>query len=169
MLRSRIVAAALALPLAVATGAPVHAASTTGLPARPTDEGGFVVDYLTPRGQRRSAETDAARAREWRRCSRRRPRVAAYLAADGRRSWGCSRPRMNTGDILVRLKPRGERSRPRRRRSSSRHARRSCTRRRRRLAEIELIQVLQDMLGDLEGNPEPIEIKIFGDDTGHAR
>src|SRR6185295_11431503 len=30
--------------------------------------------------------------------------------------------------------------------------------------EIEFVQLLQDMLGDLEGNPTPIEIKIFGDD-----
>jgi multidrug efflux pump subunit AcrB len=30
--------------------------------------------------------------------------------------------------------------------------------------EIEFVQLLQDMLGDLEGNPEPIEVKIFGDD-----
>src|SRR6185503_2364730 len=32
------------------------------------------------------------------------------------------------------------------------------------LAEIEFVQLLQDMLGDLEGNPTPIEVKIFGDD-----
>ena len=30
--------------------------------------------------------------------------------------------------------------------------------------EIEFVQLLQDMLGDLEGNPTPIEVKIFGDD-----
>jgi multidrug efflux pump subunit AcrB len=32
------------------------------------------------------------------------------------------------------------------------------------LAEIEFVQLLQDMLGDLEGNSAPIEVKIFGDD-----
>jgi multidrug efflux pump subunit AcrB len=32
------------------------------------------------------------------------------------------------------------------------------------LVEIEFVQLLQDMLGDLEGAPTPIEIKIFGDD-----
>ena len=32
------------------------------------------------------------------------------------------------------------------------------------LVDIEFVQLLQDMLGDLEGNPEPIEVKIFGDD-----
>jgi multidrug efflux pump subunit AcrB len=31
--------------------------------------------------------------------------------------------------------------------------------------EIEFVQLLQDMLGDLEGNPTPIEVKIFGDDA----
>ena len=30
--------------------------------------------------------------------------------------------------------------------------------------EIEFVQLLQDMLGDLEGNPEPVEVKVFGDD-----
>src|SRR5262249_22719410 len=34
---------------------------------------------------------------------------------------------------------------------------------------IELIQVLQDMLGDLEGYPERIEIKLFGDDEAELR
>jgi multidrug efflux pump subunit AcrB len=32
------------------------------------------------------------------------------------------------------------------------------------LAEIEFVQLLQDMLGDLEGSPTPIDVKIFGDD-----
>ena len=35
--------------------------------------------------------------------------------------------------------------------------------------EIEFVQLLQDMLGDLEGNPDPIEVKIFGDDPDVAR
>mgnify|MGYP001798230218 CR=1 FL=1 len=34
---------------------------------------------------------------------------------------------------------------------------------------IELIQGLPDMLGDLEGNPEPIEVKLFGDDEAELR
>ena len=29
---------------------------------------------------------------------------------------------------------------------------------------IEFVQLLQDMLGDLEGAPTPIEVKVFGDD-----
>ena len=29
---------------------------------------------------------------------------------------------------------------------------------------IEFTQVLQDMIGDMEGNPKPVEVKIFGSD-----
>jgi multidrug efflux pump subunit AcrB len=29
---------------------------------------------------------------------------------------------------------------------------------------IEFVQVLQDMIGDMEGNPEPVEVKVFGSD-----
>ena len=29
--------------------------------------------------------------------------------------------------------------------------------------EIEFTQILQDMLGDLQGTPEPVEVKLFGD------
>jgi multidrug efflux pump subunit AcrB len=34
---------------------------------------------------------------------------------------------------------------------------------------VELIQLLGDMLGDLEGNPEPIELKLFGPDEAELR
>ena len=30
--------------------------------------------------------------------------------------------------------------------------------------DVEFTQILQDMLGDLEGSPEPVEIKVFGND-----
>ena len=36
-------------------------------------------------------------------------------------------------------------------------------------ARVEFVQVLQDVLDDLAGNPAPIEVKIFGDDPGDAR
>src|SRR5262249_12515762 len=31
--------------------------------------------------------------------------------------------------------------------------------------DIEFVQILQDIIGDLEGAPTPIEVKIFGDDA----
>jgi multidrug efflux pump subunit AcrB len=70
---------------------------------------------------------------------------------------------MNSGDILVRLKPRSERKRS---------AEEIIDSLRDKLdeavpdTETEFAQLLQDMLGDLEGNPNPIELKIFGDDQG---
>ncbi|MGE5815948.1 MAG: efflux RND transporter permease subunit, partial [Acidobacteriota bacterium] len=65
------------------------------------------------------------------------------------------------GDILVRLKRRGERHK------SSEDLiteLRPKVQKAMPLAEIEFVQLLQDMLGDLEGSPTPIEVKIFGDD-----
>jgi multidrug efflux pump subunit AcrB len=68
---------------------------------------------------------------------------------------------MNSGDFLVRLKPRGERNRS---------ADEIINELRDKITktipdtDIEFVQLLQDMLGDLEGSPTPIEVKIFGDD-----
>ena len=68
---------------------------------------------------------------------------------------------MNSGDVLVRLKPRRDRAR-------SADAIINDLRHQLEQAvpdtEIEFVQLLQDMLGDLEGNPDPIEVKIFGED-----
>jgi multidrug efflux pump subunit AcrB len=67
----------------------------------------------------------------------------------------------NRGDILVRLKPRNQRDKD---------AEEIISEQRAKFAEenpgvlIEFVQLLQDMLGDLQGVPEPIEVKIFGDD-----
>src|SRR5262249_8647921 len=67
----------------------------------------------------------------------------------------------NTGDILVRLKPRAQRDRS---------AEEILDDLRDKVAkavpdtDIEFAQLLQDMLGDLEGAPTPIEVKVFGDD-----
>src|SRR5450756_2616010 len=68
----------------------------------------------------------------------------------------------NTGDIVVRLKPRSARSR------SSEEVFgdvRGTFEKDLPGMTVEFVQLLQDMLGDLEGNPEPIELKIFGDDV----
>ena len=67
----------------------------------------------------------------------------------------------NKGDIVVRLKARGERQRASDAIIQDLRA---------RIAEavagfdVEFVQLLQDMIGDLNGNPEPIEVKVFGDD-----
>jgi multidrug efflux pump subunit AcrB len=66
----------------------------------------------------------------------------------------------NRGDILVKLKPRSERKR---------HIDDVINDLRAQILQnvpgvrVEFVQILQDMIGDLEGTPEPVEIKLFGD------
>jgi hydrophobe/amphiphile efflux-1 (HAE1) family protein len=122
------------------------------------DEGGFVIDYLTPAGSALQETDRQVRAME--RVISETPEVASYSRRTGS-ELGLFATAQNSGDILVRLKRRGDRSR------SSEEviaAMRPKLQEAAPLAEIEFVQLLQDMLGDLEGAPTPIEIKIFGDD-----
>jgi CzcA family heavy metal efflux pump len=149
------VAAALAL---AGLGVLLYLGMPTGfLP--PMDEGGFVIDYLTPSGTA-LAETD----RQIRRVEAvlaATPEVAAFTRRTGS-ELGLFATQPNSGDVLVRLKPRSQR-----RRSSAE----IVADLRPKLAEaapgmeLEFVQLLQDMIGDLEGAPNPIEVKVFGDDV----
>jgi multidrug efflux pump subunit AcrB len=150
------VAVALAVVLAASTVGLFYAIGTGFLP--PADEGGFVVDYLTASGSALEETDRQVRAME--KVIAETPEVAAYSRRTGS-ELGLFATAQNSGDILVRLKPRGDRDltseevieemRPKLQEAAP-------------LAEIEFVQLLQDMLGDLEGNPTPIEVKIFGDD-----
>ncbi|MEP6782684.1 MAG: efflux RND transporter permease subunit [Acidobacteriota bacterium] len=157
MLRNRLIVIALALVLAVGTGYLFMTSATGFLP--PADEGGFVVDYLTPAGSA-LAETDR-QVRALEKVIAATPEVASYSRRTGS-ELGLFATAQNTGDILVRLKPRGNRNRSAEEIISDM---RPQLKEAAPLADIEFVQLLQDMLGDLEGNPTPIEIKIFGDDT----
>jgi len=122
------------------------------------DEGGFVIDYLTPAGSALEETDRQVRAME--KVISATPEVASYSRRTGS-ELGLFATAQNSGDILVRLKRRSERSR------SSEEviaAMRPKLQEAAPLAEIEFVQLLQDMLGDLEGAPTPIEVKIFGDD-----
>ena len=122
------------------------------------DEGGFVIDYLTPAGTALE-ETDRQvhRIEEMVAAT---PEVAGFSRRTGS-ELGLFATEQNSGDILVRLKPPAARKRT---------AEEVIAEQRAAFAAempgmtIEFVQLLQDMLGDLEGNPEPIEVKIFGDD-----
>jgi len=122
------------------------------------DEGGFVIDYLTPAGS--SLEETDRQVRAMERVIAGVPDVASYSRRTGS-ELGLFATAQNSGDILVRLKPRDQRDR------SSEDiisAMRPALHEAAPLAEIEFVQLLQDMLGDLEGAPTPIEVKVFGDD-----
>jgi CzcA family heavy metal efflux pump len=151
-----LAAVAMALMLATLTVVLFYQVGTGFFPA--ADEGGFVLDYLTPAGSALSETDRQVRAIE--KVVSETPEVASYSRRTGS-ELGLFATAQNTGDVLVRLKPRGERSRSSEEIISDLRER---VHEAAPLAEIEFVQLLQDMLGDLEGNPEPIEIKIFGDD-----
>jgi CzcA family heavy metal efflux pump len=157
MLRSRIAVIALALLLAAGTAFLFMTSATGFLP--PADEGGFVVDYLTPAGSALNETDQQVRAME--RVIAGTPEVASYSRRTGS-ELGLFATAQNTGDILVRLKPRNRRDRSADEIISDLRPKLQAAA---PLTEIEFVQLLQDMLGDLEGAPTPIEIKIFGDDT----
>jgi len=156
MVGSPLLSIAVAILLAVLTVGLFYAVGTGFFPA--ADEGGFVLDYLTPEGSA-LAETDR-QVKEIEKVISATPEVASYSRRTGS-ELGLFATAQNTGDILVRLKPRNQRSR-----SSEEviNEVREKVHEAVPLADIEFVQLLQDMLGDLEGNPEPIEVKIFGND-----
>ena len=127
------------------------------LPA--SDEGGFVIDYLTPAGSALTATDERLRAIETILADN--DEIATFSRRTGS-ELGLFATQQNSGDIIVRLKPRGAREHS---------ADQIIEALRGQLAEaapdteIEFVQLLQDMLGDLEGNSVPIEVKIFGDDS----
>jgi len=122
------------------------------------DEGSFVLDYITPPGTS-LAETDRI-LREIEQRIARLPETASFSRRTGA-EFGLFATEQNTGDILVRLKRRGRRKR---RIDEVISDLRGQIRQNVPGIQVEFVQVLQDMIGDLEGTPEPIEIKLFGSD-----
>jgi multidrug efflux pump subunit AcrB len=120
------------------------------------DEGGFVVDYLTPPGTALE-ETDRV-LKKIERVLLETPEVAAIQRRTGSELGLFATPQ-NSGDVLVRLKARNQRDRSSEEIISDLRGRTypSCT----GASKSEFVQLLQDMLGDLEGNPTPIEVKIL--------
>ena len=125
---------------------------------RQADEGGFVIDYLTPAGHR--PRGDRPPCCEMEAVLDRTPEVAAYSRRTGSELGLLPRSRTRATSWCA-WSPRGRArlvdeiiERP---------AGASCTRWR-PTCDIEFVQLLQDMIGDLEGNPTPIEVKVFGDD-----
>jgi len=149
---------ALGAALLVAVGVLTYFSLGTGfLPEM--DEGGFVIDYLTPPGTSLS-ETDAIVRQMERKVADLRE-TSAYSRRTGA-ELGLFATEQNKGDILVKLKPGSERKRDAQ--TIMDDLREQITRNVAG-ADVEFLQILQDMLGDMEGNPEPIEVKIFGNNS----
>ena len=120
------------------------------------DEGGFVFDYIAPPGTSLT-DTDAM-LQQVEAILRDTPDVQTYSRRTGLQLGGWL-SEANVGDIFVKLKPR-----PRRDIEEV-----MTDIRQRALAQlpglqVETAQLMEDLIGDLTGVPQPIEIKIFGDD-----
>jgi CzcA family heavy metal efflux pump len=124
------------------------------------DEGGYVIDYWTPPGT--SLQESDRMVKRIEDVLKQTPEISSFNRRTGA-EMGLFATQQNRGDVLVRLKPRSRRSRT---------AEEIIADQRERFARemsgmtIEFVQLLQDMLGDLEGVPEPIEVKLYGDDIG---
>ncbi|MEO8705441.1 MAG: efflux RND transporter permease subunit [Kofleriaceae bacterium] len=122
------------------------------------DEGAFVIDFTLPPGTSLE-ETDAIN-HAIDRVLDAIPDVATFTRRTGTELGPATATQQNTGDIMVKLVPRGERG----------GIEAVIDKVRGELhgkvpeARLEYIQVLQDVLADLAGNPEPIEIRVLGDD-----
>jgi CzcA family heavy metal efflux pump len=121
------------------------------------DEGGFVVDYLTPPGTSLQ-ETDRI-VSHIERILHDIPEVESTSRRTGLQLGLAAVTEANSGDISVKLK--SNRSRGVEEIISEV---RSSVARQEPAADIEITQVLQDMIGDLTSAPEPIVIKLFSND-----
>jgi CzcA family heavy metal efflux pump len=149
-----VAAAALAL---VVLGVVLYSQMGTGfLPEM--DEGGYVLDYRTPPGTSLQ-ETDAILKKIEQRIAK-MPETGAFSRRTGA-ELGLYATEQNTGDILVKLKPRSQRARD---------IDAVIEDIRQQIGQnvpgvsVEFIQILQDMISDLEGSPAPVDLKIFGND-----
>ena len=120
------------------------------------DEGSFVLDYLLPAGT--SLDESDRVLHKIEKILDATPEVESFSRRTGA-ELGLFATAQNTGDILVRLKKKRDRDV-----EEIMDDVRTKVESTLPSIEIEFVQILQDILGDLEGSPEPVEIKIFGDD-----
>ena len=121
------------------------------------DEGGFILDYRAPPGTSLS-ETDR-RLREVEAILRSTPEVETYSRRTGLQLGGAV-TESNEGDFFVRLKPM-----PRRGIDEVMDEVRGRVEHSVPGLDIEMAQLMEDLIGDLTAVPQPIEIKLFSDDT----
>jgi CzcA family heavy metal efflux pump len=123
----------------------------------PMDEGGFVIDYIAPPGTSLTETNRQMLVAES--IIRRTPEVESYSRRTGAQL-GLAITEPNTGDFLLKL-------RANRRRSTDKVI---ADLRHQFTAALPDVQwefpgILADLIGDLQGAPQPIEIKLFSPDT----
>jgi CzcA family heavy metal efflux pump len=121
------------------------------------DEGGFIVDYLTPAGAS-LAETNRV-ITQVEQILRSTPEVESTSRRTGLELGLAAVTEANRGDIAVKLKRNRNRSG-----DEVIAAVRQKINERMPTLDVEFVQLLQDMIGDLTSAPEPIAIKLFAQD-----
>jgi CzcA family heavy metal efflux pump len=120
------------------------------------DEGAFVLDYFTPGGTA-LAETDR-QLHLIERILAETPEITGTSRRTGA-ELGLFATEQNSGDIVARLAPQSQRHRSV---FEVMDEVRTKVERAAPRVHIEFVQILSDVIGDLAGNPRPVEIKLFG-------
>lgn len=120
------------------------------------DEGGFILDYISAPGTS-LGETDRM-LRKIEAILKETPEVQTYSRRTGLQLGG-GITEANTGDFFVRLKPL-----PRRSIEAVTEEVRGKIEGTVPGLQIEIMQLMEDLIGDLTSVPQPIEIKLFGND-----
>ena len=121
------------------------------------DEGGFTIDYIMPAGSS-LAETNRV-VNHVEQMLREVPEVESTSRRTGLQLGLAAVTEANTGDILVKLKAKRDRDI-----EEIMSDIRADIKQQEPALDVEFIQVLQDMIGDLTSAPEPIQIKLFSQD-----
>src|SRR4029077_12866178 len=123
----------------------------------PFDEGAFVLDYIAPPGS--SLEETDRMLKHFEQFLKETPEVESYSRRTGLQL-GLSITEPNTGDFLVKLKDKRSLST-----TEVEDTVRTKIEASEPALEVEFAGILSDLIGDLVSSPEPIEIKLFSEDT----
>jgi multidrug efflux pump subunit AcrB len=121
------------------------------------DEGGFTIDYIMPAGSS-LAETNRV-VSHVEQMLHEVPEVESTSRRTGLQLGLAAVTEANTGDILVKLKAKRDRDI-----EEIMADIRADIKKEEPALDVDFIQVLQDMIGDLTSAPQPIEIKLFSQD-----
>jgi CzcA family heavy metal efflux pump len=133
-----------------------HFLETDLLPAM--DEGGFILDYFTPSG---SSLTESDRIlQHLEKILKETPEVENTSRRTGLQLGLAAVTEANRGDFTVRLKTKRKRGI-----EDVMSDVREEIKKTEPAADVEFIQVLQDMIGDLSNEPEPVVIKLYSQDA----
>jgi multidrug efflux pump subunit AcrB len=121
------------------------------------DEGGFTIDYIMPAGSS-LAETNRV-VSHVEHMLHEMPEVESTSRRTGLQLGLAAVTEANTGDVLVKLKAKRDRGI-----DEIMADVRADIKREEPSLDVDFIQVLQDMIGDLTSSPKPIEIKLFSQD-----